>query len=92
MYSISKNDVKKLAQQIENLAKEIVTKVDQNVDILAPANELVRCNATFVFTLGEIHALENMSKLNNVTSTTPKTKNLNYHNVRDSRGRFQARP
>lgn len=88
MYSISKNDVKKLAQQIENLAKDIIIKVDQNADILAAANELVRCNATFVFTLGEVHALENLNK---VTASVPKTKNLNYHNIRDSRGRFVTR-
>lgn len=87
MYTTSKNDVKKLAQQIENLAKDIVMKVDQNLDILASANELVRCNATFVFTLGEVHALENMSK-SNTSSVAAKVKSQNYHNMRDSRGRF----
>ena len=91
MYTTSKNDVKKLAQQIENLARDIVTKVDQNMDILASANELVRCNATFVFTLGEVHALENMSKTN-TGSATAKVKSQNYHNMRDSRGRFVTRP
>ena len=86
----TRNDVKQLAQQIETLAKEVQNKLDNGGDFLSAANELVRNNVTFVFTLGEVYALEQ------VGSTTKKTvrgarvasPNPNYHNVRDSHGRF----
>lgn len=87
--STVRNDIKQLAQQIENLAKEVQTKVDQGTDIITVANELVRNSSTFVFTLGEMYALEQSGKKVKVTAVKgPNTKSQNYHNVRDSLGRF----
>ena len=93
MYSTDKNDVKQLAQQIENLAREVVARVDNGGELLSVANELVRNNATFIFTLGEVYALEQTKALSSKGSNKVKVKvvrnsSANYHNLRDSRGRF----
>jgi hypothetical protein len=90
MYSATKNDIKTLAQQIENLAKEVATTIDSGGDVLSVANRLVRDSTTFVFTLGEVHAVEQLAK----SVSQPAVKkvssvNANYHNVRDSLGRFK---
>jgi hypothetical protein len=90
MYSTDKNDVKQLAQQIENLAREVVVRVDNGGDLLSVANELVRNNATFIFTLGEVYALEQTKTFSNKKSKikVARSSGGNYHNLRDSRGRF----
>lgn len=90
----TRNDVKQFAEKIEALAKEVQVKLDNGGDFLSVANELVRNNSTFVFTIGEVYALEQagVSKpvkakvVSNVGGTTGVKHN--YHNVRDSRGRF----
>ena len=41
MSNTTRNDVKQLAANIENLAKEVQSKLDTNGDFLATANELV---------------------------------------------------
>ena len=51
MYSATRDDVKKLAQQIESLAKKVQSDVDTGTDYLRSANELVRNNNTFIFAL-----------------------------------------
>lgn len=82
MYNATRNDVKQLAEQIESLAKQVQTKLASGDDFITTANELVRNNMTFVFALGEVYALEQ-------TNLFKKTKkNSNYHNLRDSYGRF----
>ena len=86
MYSTTRNDVKRLAQQIENLAREVQSKLDSGSDYLATANELVRNSSTFVFSLGELSVFEQSSK-KKVTAKTVHY-NPNYHNVRDIYGRF----
>lgn len=92
MYNTTRNDVKKLAQQIEALAREVQSKLDSGSDVLSTANELVRNNTTFVFALGEIYALEQSGAVKKtVTATTvsnPNNTSRNYHNVRDRSGRF----
>jgi hypothetical protein len=91
MSNTNRNDVKQLAKQIETLAQEVQTKLDSNGDFLSVANELVRNNVTFVFALGEVYALEQAGTTKKVTATTvsnPSGTPRNYHNKRDSRGRF----
>lgn len=87
MVSAVRNDIKKIAQQIENLAREVQVKIDQGGDPIAIANELVRNNSTFVFTLGEMYALEK----NGVKTKKVKATNINvgYHNLRGANGRFR---
>jgi hypothetical protein len=87
MYSATRDDVKKLAQQIEALAKKVQTDVDSGVDYVKTANELVRNNLTFVFALGEVYALE-QSKTVKMKATVVKTAAPRWHNHRDSHGRF----
>lgn len=93
----TRNDVKQLAVKIEELAKEAQAKLDSGGDFLIVANELVRNNATFVFTIGELYALEQSGTtkavkakvVSNVSGTTGVKHN--YHNVRDSHGRFASK-
>lgn len=103
-----RNAVSQIAQQIENLARQVQDKLAQGKsaqggDLIGVANELVRNSSTFTFTLGELFALEESGKKkvkttvvsnpNNTTatataSTTSANAGRNYHNVRDSLGRF----
>jgi len=86
MNTTTRNDVKQLAATIEVLAREVQSVLDTSGDFLGVANELVRNNLTFVFTLGEVYALEQAG----VPGKTVKAKVIssNYHNLRDNRGRF----
>jgi hypothetical protein len=86
MSTTTRNDVKQLAATIESLAKQVQSQLDLNSDFLGTANELVRNNLTFVFALGEVYALEQLGS--NGKTVTGKVVNSNYHNLRDSRGRF----
>lgn len=91
MSNTSRNDVKQLAERIEALAKEVQSKLDSNGDFLTPANELTRNNLTFVFTLGEYYAGQQLGTTKSVKATAvsnPNGTTVRYHNVRDSRGRF----
>lgn len=91
MSNTTRNDVKQLAATIEVLAKDVQSKLDSNGDFLSAANELVRNNLTFVFTLGEFYALQQVGSTKTVTATTvsnPSGTTASWHNVRDSRGRF----
>lgn len=93
MSNTTRNDVKQLAQTIEVLARDVQSKLDTNGDFLTAANELVRNNLTFVFTLGEFYALQQSGSTKTVTGTAVSNPNgtsryANYHNLRDSRGRF----
>jgi hypothetical protein len=86
----TRNDVKQLAQQIEALAHDVQSKLDNNGDFLMAANELVRNTNTFVFTLGEFYAIQQQGTSKAVTGTVVSNPSgtPRYHNVRDSRGRF----
>ena len=92
MSTTNRNDVKQLAQQIENLAREVQSKVDTGGDLIVLSEELVRNNIAFIFTIGEVFALERANGGKPVTAKTvsnPTTHNYrNNHNVRDSYGRF----
>ncbi len=91
MNSANRNDVKQIAQQIENLAREVQSKVDAGGDLIAISEELVRNNITFIFTVGEVFALERSNggkPVKAVTVSNPSNTSRNYHNVRDSHGRF----
>lgn len=93
MSNTTRNDVKQLAEKIEVLARDVQSKLDTNGDFLTAANELVRNNLTFVFTLGEFYALLQTGTNKTVQATPVSNPNgtsrySNYHNVRDSRGRF----
>lgn len=86
----TRDDVKVLAQQIESLAREVQARVDNGGELLSVSNELVRSSQTFVFTLGEVYALEQVGTSKTVKAKVVRTPNpnRNYHKVRDSRGRF----
>lgn len=93
MSNTTLNDVKQLAQQIESLARDVQSKLDNNGDFLTAANELVRNQLTFVFTLGEFYALQQTGstktvKATSVSNPSGTSRYSNYHNLRDSRGRF----
>lgn len=86
-----RNELSKYAQQIEFLAQEVQKKLSQGLDVIVLSNELVRNSSTFVFTLGEMYALESKGVGNAVKSTPSGLKNStprNYHNLRDASGRF----
>lgn len=87
-----RNSVIQIARQIETLAKQVQDKLAQGGDLISVANELVRNSSTFTFALGEMFALEESGKGKKVKATTVSnpagTKPRNYHNVRDSLGRF----
>lgn len=85
-----RNSVIQIARQIETLAKQVQDKLAQGGDLISVANELVRNSSTFTFALGEMFALEESGKKVKATtvSNPAGTKPRNYHNVRDSLGRF----
>lgn len=95
MSNTTRNDVKQLAEKIEVLAREVQSKLQGNGDFLATANELVRNNLTFVFALGEVYALEQVGSPGKTIKATavsgPTNPHANWHNVRDSRGRFSKK-
>ena len=91
MSNNARADLKQFAQQIETLAKEVQIKLDNGGDFLSVANELTRNNLSLVFVLGEVCALEQAGSVKKVKATTVSNPNgtpRNYHNKRDSRGRF----
>lgn len=94
MSNTVRNEMSRLAQQIENLAQQVQAKIKAGSgynDLISTANELVRNNSVFVFTFGEMAALEESSKKKvktSVVSNPNNTKPRNYHKVRDSLGRF----
>lgn len=84
-----RSEVNRLAQQIANLAQQVQDKLAAGADVIGPANELVRNSSTFTFALGEMYALEESGKkVKAVTVSNPSNTKHNYHNVRDSLGRF----
>jgi hypothetical protein len=87
MYNTTRDDVKKLAQEIEALARQVQSAIDTNGNLLEVANELVGRSNTFVFSLGEVYALE-QSKSTTKNVVGKVVSNPNYHNVRDNNGRF----
>ncbi len=91
MSNTTRSDVKQLAANIEALARDVQSKLDNNGDFLGAANELVRNNLTFVFTLGEFYAIQSTAigtKSVKATAVSNPNSTANWHNVRDSRGRF----
>lgn len=91
MSNTTRSDVKQLAANIEALARDVQSKLDNNGDFLGAANELVRNNLTFVFTLGEFYALQSAGTNSKTVQAKPVSNpsgTANWHNVRDSRGRF----
>jgi len=87
--SVVRNELTKYAQQIETLAREVQNKLSNGGDPLAVSNELVRNSSTFIFTLGELYALESSGKQVKTKSVSnPNQTSRNYHNKRDVLGRF----
>lgn len=84
------NQVKQLAANIKLSAHEVLLRLESGKDILATAHELVRDSSTFVFTLGEMYALKQAGTTTRTAHKTTGTPvaSRNYHNMRDSRGRF----
>ncbi len=89
MSKTTRNDVKQIAATIENLARDVQSKLDTDGDVLTVANELVRNNLTFVFSLGELYALQQMNSSKKTTATVVANGVSRLrHNVRDALGRF----
>lgn len=87
--NVVRNELTKYAQQIESLAKEVQNKLATGGDPLSVANELVRNSSTFIFTLGEMYALESSGKQVKAKSVSnPNSTPRNYHSKRDALGRF----
>lgn len=86
MSDTTRTELLKLASNIEQLAKEVQVKLNSDGDVLDVANELTRNNLTLAFTLGEHYALKDVTTGKTVKAKTVNTQN--YHNLRDSRGRF----
>ncbi|HEY5268686.1 MAG TPA: hypothetical protein VII94_06240 [Candidatus Saccharimonadales bacterium] len=91
--STIRNEVSKLAQQIETLARRVQDQITQGGDVIVAANELARNSSTFVFTLGEMYAIEESGKKTKTINMIPVSTLNNplhkkFHNVRDSLGRF----
>lgn len=92
--STVRSEVSKLAQQIETLARQVQASLAAGNDPIGLANELVRNSSTFTFALGELYALEQAGKTGKTVKATTVSNpsgtkiNKNFHNVRDSLGRF----
>jgi hypothetical protein len=88
MQTSTRNEVKQLAKTIENLAQQIQQQLDAGTSILINANELARNSSTFVFTLGSMYAEELNTSKKTRAKTSGGISSHNFHNVRDSLGRF----
>ena len=91
--STIRNEVSKLAQKIETLARRVQDQINQGSDVMETANELARNSSTFTFAMGEMSALEENDKTSKTIKMTPvktssNVSHKNFHNVRDSLGRF----
>lgn len=98
-----RSEAKKLVNQIETLAHQVADKLDNGSfsDALSAANELVKNSATFTFVLGSLYQSESTSKKKKSTVATvstpavkksvPAMSRANFHNKRDSRGRFASK-
>jgi len=76
MQTSTRDDLKKLVSQIESLAKNIQSDIDNSGPFLLNANELACKTLTMCFALGEVYAKE--------LSKTPSKRVY----LRDSKGRF----
>lgn len=87
----SKDALKNLASQIESLAREVQKKVTAGEDFLPACNELTRNATTLVFTCGEVYALDKQTPSLTSSVKPARARHANYHNVRNSLGRFAPR-
>lgn len=87
---VVRTELKRIASQIESLAHQAQTRLATGAGILDVANELVKNSITLTFSLGELYASEKQTATTPVVAASPKTRraSTNFHNVRDSRGRF----
>lgn len=85
-----RSELKKILSHIETLAHEAHTRLTAGNPILDVANELVKNSVTLTFSLGSLYATEKQaaSQTVNVVKRKPQS---NWHNVRDSRGRFASK-
>lgn len=100
--SLNKNvrvELKKLANQIETLAKQVQKKVSSATgkDILDTAQEMIKNSTTFTFMLGGLlHSEDKKDTKSSSPATTQSPSSAvkpSYHSVRDSKtGRFVRKP
>lgn len=99
--SLNKNvrvELKKLANQIETLAKQVQKKVSSATgkDILDTAQEMIKNSTTFTFMLGGLlHSEDKKDSKTPALAASNSTLGVkpNYHSVRDSKtGRFVRKP
>ena len=93
MYSITRQDAKKLAKQVEMLAKKVQKNLGRKGDFLTAANELVRNSTTMVFALGELYASEQLeaAQPKKVVHKVSKPRAPRTY-YRDKLGRFASKP
>ena len=87
----SKKALRDLAFQIESLAREVQVKLSAGEDFLPACNELTRNTTTLVFTCGEVYALDKQTPSLTSSVKPVRARNANYHNVRNSLGRFSPK-
>lgn len=102
LMNLNKNvrvELKKLANQIETLAKQVQKKVSSATgkDILDTAQEMIKNSTTFTFMLGGLlHSEDKKDAKSSTSAVAQPVSNVvapNYHSVRDSKtGRFVRRP
>ena len=80
-----RDELSKDAQHIEQLAKDLQTKLSQGDDPLTLAHELVASSSRLTFDLGGFYILESKAT---VVANRKGSPNPNYYNVRDRLGRF----
>jgi len=82
-------EIKNLASELEVLAKEIKSRIDNGTDILVPVSEMVTNQARLIFALGEHSSLVQTPVKKSKTTRVVKSGNyLNNYKVRDNRGRY----
>jgi hypothetical protein len=85
-------EVKKLAKEIETRAKQVQKQLRSGSmnDVVVAANQLVIDTNRFTFLLGGFVQME--KNAGNKPAKNPALARANYHNLRDSRGKFIPKP
>jgi len=95
--SVLRADLNDLVLKISKLATEASSRLTNGSNVLDVATSLVKENASFIFKIGQLYQVEQASSTQTATTSSGSTvqvnvgssrSNANYHNVRDSRGRF----
>lgn len=93
--SVLRADLNDLVLKISKLATEASSRLTNGSNVLDVATSLVKENASFIFKIGQLYQVEQATQTATTSSGSTVQVNVgssrssvNYHNVRDSRGRF----